>query len=150
MPVLPSGRARMTDATPTSRDEVTTRKPNPVATLLLNRSPLGWLVRWVAHIQASVHTKLLAAFLLITLLFIVLAGVSLLGIIRTTEQGRMLDEAHQRVEQSQQIEHALAQQMHFTALTLLLRDEGMVSRILRENNRFNNTLAQLEGAATRA
>ena len=31
----------------------------------------------------------------------------------------MLDEAHERVEQSQQIEHALAQQMHFTALTLL-------------------------------
>jgi signal transduction histidine kinase len=121
-----------------------------VATLLLTRSPLGWLVRWVAHIQASVHTKLLAAFLLITLLFIILAGVSLLGIIRTTEQGRMLDEAHQRVEQSQQIEHALAQQMHFTALTLLLRDASMVARILRENNRFNNTLAQLENAATRA
>jgi signal transduction histidine kinase len=128
---------------------VTARRPNPAATLLLTRSPLGWLVRWVAHIQASVHTKLLVAFLLITLLFIVLAGVSLLGIVRTTEQGRMLDEAHQRVEQSQQIEHALAQQMHYTALTLLLRDERTVARILRENNRFNNTLAHLEGAATR-
>lgn len=71
------------------------------------------------------------------------------AILRTTDQG-MLDEAHQRLEQSQQIEHALPQQMHFTALTLLLRDEGMVARILRENNRFNNTLAQLEGAATRS
>ncbi len=46
------------------------------------------------------------------------------------------------------IEEALARQMHFTALALLLRDEATVARILRENNRFNDTLARLEGAAT--
>jgi signal transduction histidine kinase len=140
----------MTNLTSTSRDEGPGRGLNPIVAFLVTQGPFGWLIRWVAHVRASVHTKLLAAFLLITLLFIILAGVSLQSIVRTTEQGRMLDEAHQRVEQSQQIEHALAQQMHFTALTLLLRDEGMVARILRENNRFNNTLAQLEGAATRA
>jgi signal transduction histidine kinase len=120
---------------------------NPVVSFLLTRSPLGRLVGWVARVRASVHTKLLVAFLLTTLLFIALAAISLQTIARTTEQSRLLDEAHQRVEWGQQIEHALARQMHFTALALMLRQEGMVARILRENNRFNDTLAKLEGAA---
>ena len=37
--------------------------------------------------------------------------------------------------------------MNFTAMALVLRDEGTVARILRENNRFNDTLARIEGAA---
>jgi signal transduction histidine kinase len=123
---------------------------NPVVAFLLTRSPLGRLVGWVARVRASVHTKLLVAFLLTTLLFIALAAISLQTIARTTEQSKLLDEAHQRVEWGQQIEHALARQMHFTALALLLRQEGMVARILRENNRFNDTLAKLEGAARAA
>jgi signal transduction histidine kinase len=120
---------------------------NPVVKFLLTRSPLGRLVGWVARIRASVHTKLLVAFLLTALLFIALAAISLQTIARTTEQSRLLDETHQRVEWAQQIDHALARQMHFTALSLLLRQEGTLARILRENNRFNDTLAKLEGAA---
>jgi signal transduction histidine kinase len=117
---------------------------------LLTRSPIGRLVGWVARWRASVHTKLVVAFLLTALLFIGLAAVSLQTIARMTEQSRLLDEAHQRVHWAQDIEHALARQMHFTALSLLLRDEGVVARILRENNRFNDTLAKLEGAARAA
>jgi signal transduction histidine kinase len=115
---------------------------------LLTRTPLGRLVDWVARVPASVHTKLLTAFLVITALFIAMAGVSLETIARTADQSRKMHEAHERVEWSQMIDHALARQMHFTALALLLRDEATVARILRENNRFNDTLARLEGAAT--
>ncbi len=117
--------------------------------LLLLRTPLGALVHWVARVRASVHTKLLVAFLLVTLLFIAMAGISLQTLAGATEQSRRLDQAHARVDWAQQIEHALAQQMHFTALALLRRDEDTVARILRENNRFNNTLARLQAAATR-
>src|SRR6202008_4492712 len=45
-------------------------------------------------------------------------------------------------------EHALAMQMHFTSMALLAQSESSVSLILRENNRFNDTLARLEAAAT--
>ena len=38
-----------------------------IAALLLTRSPLGLLVRWVAGIRASVHAKLLGAFMLVAL-----------------------------------------------------------------------------------
>jgi signal transduction histidine kinase len=115
---------------------------------LLARTPLGRLVHWVARIPASVHTKLLVAFLVITALFLAMAGVSLNTIARTAQQSSKMHEAHERVEWAQQIDHALARQMHFTALALVLRDEESVARILRENNRFNATLARREVEAT--
>jgi signal transduction histidine kinase len=115
---------------------------------LLTRTPLGRLVHWVARVPASVHVKLLTAFLVITALFITMAAVSLETIVRTAKQSRMMHEAHERVEWSQQIDHALSRQMHLTALALLLQDEASVARILRENNRFNDALARLEGVGT--
>jgi signal transduction histidine kinase len=115
---------------------------------LLTYSPLGLLVRWVAGIQASVHTKLLCAFLLIVLLFIAMGTVSLQTIARMSHQSELLHQAHKRVDASRQIEHALAMQMNFIAMALPLQDEDMITNFLRENNRFNNTLARLEEAAT--
>jgi signal transduction histidine kinase len=114
---------------------------------LLNRSPLGSLVRWVAAIKASVHAKLLAGYALVTLLVIGMGAISLQTIAKMSSQGRLLDEAHERVHWSQEIQHALAMQMNFTAMALLLKSEATVENILRENNRFNNTLARLEKAA---
>src|SRR5213083_509947 len=110
-------------------------------------SPLGALVRAVARVRASVHVKLLGAFLLITLLFIAMGVVSFRTVAGTSRQTDLLDQAHERVGWSRQIEHALAMQMHFTAMALLSQDEHTVGRILRENNRFNDTLARLETAA---
>ena len=51
---------------------------------------------------------------------------------------------------AQQSQHALARQMHFTALALLSQDEAAIERILRENNRFNDSLAKLEARGTTA
>jgi signal transduction histidine kinase len=114
---------------------------------LLTRSPLGLLVSWVAGIQASVHAKLLGAFLLVVLLFIAMGALSLQTIAKMSRQSQLLHEAHARVDSSRQIEHALAMQMNFIAMALLLKDEDTIAHFLRENNRFNNTLALLEEAA---
>jgi signal transduction histidine kinase len=118
-----------------------------IAHFLLTRSPLGSLVRWVAGIKASVHAKLLASFLLVTALFIGMGVMSLQTIAKMGSQGQLLDEVHERVHWSQEIQHALALQMNFTAMALLLKNDSTVEHILRENNRFNNTLARLEKAA---
>src|SRR5437899_4964777 len=115
-----------------------------LAHFLLTRSPLGDLVRWVAAIKASVHAKLLAGFLLVTLLFIGMGVISLQTITKMSSQSQLLDQVHERVHWSQEIQHALALQMNFTAMALLLRDEATIANILRENNRFSNTLARLE------
>ena len=118
------------------------------AAQFLDRFPLGVLVRRVARIRASVHTKLLAGFLIVTLLFITMAVASLLAQVSTSRQSRLLDQAHERVDTAQQVEYSLARQMHFTALALLSQKEAAIARVLRENNRFNSTLASLEAEAT--
>ena len=113
---------------------------------LILRSPFGRLVRGVALIRASVHAKLLTAFMIVAALVLAMAAVSLQMLWGTSRHTRLLDEAHQRVDASRQLEHALALQMHYTGQALLERSEGAVARILRENNRFNDTLARLEAA----
>jgi signal transduction histidine kinase len=118
-----------------------------LAHCLLTRSPLGLLVHWVARVQAPIHAKLLGAFLLVTLLFIAMGALGLRTVARESRQSQLLHQAHERVDASRQIEHALAMQMNFTALALLLKDEVTIANFLRENNRFNNTLARLAEAA---
>jgi signal transduction histidine kinase len=119
-----------------------------LADLVQRRTPLHRLVRWVAGIRASVHTKLLAAFLIATLVFIAVSLFSLQTLVNATQQSRQLDEAHELVSLAQQSERALARQMHYTDVALLSQDEAAIARILRENNQFNDRLAKLESAGT--
>jgi signal transduction histidine kinase len=113
-----------------------------------SRTPLGLLVRWVAGIRASVHTKLLVAFLIVTSLVVAMALLSLQTLVSATRQGQLLEEAHQLVSLAHEGEHALARQMHYTDLALLSQDEVAIGKILRENNRFNDRLAKVEAAGT--
>jgi len=114
------------------------------AELVESRTPVHRLVRWVAGIRASVHTKLLAGFMVVALLFIIMAGVSLQIIVSTTRQAQQLDQAHEQVSWAQQGEEALARQMHYTNLALLSQSEAAIAKVLRENNRFNDMLSKLE------
>ncbi len=137
----------MTQPPPNPGQTSRAAQPGTVDTFLLTRSPLGYLVRRVARIRTSVHTKLLCAFLFIALLLIGVGATSLQVIASMGRHILALDEAHERVHWSQQIEHALALQMHYTAIALVQQDEAAVAQILRENNRFNDTLARIEAAA---
>ena len=137
----------MTQAPPNPRRTSGAARAGRLSAFLLAASPLGGLVRWVARIRTSVRAKLLGGFLLIALLIIAVSAISLQIMAAMGRHSRSLDEAHERVHWSQQIEHALALQMHYTAMALVRQDEGAVAQILRENNRFNDTLARIEGAA---
>ena len=137
----------MTQPPPNPGHTSRTARPGRLDAFLLAASPLGRLVRWVARIRTSVHTKLLCAFLLIALLIVAVSATSLEILAAMGHHSRSLDQAHERVHWSQQAEHALALQMHYTAMALVRRDEAAVAQILRENNRFNDTLARIEGAA---
>jgi CHASE3 domain sensor protein len=122
------------------------QQADPLAAFLL-RSPLGSLVRGVARIRTSVQHKLLAAFLLVTMLFLLMGAFSVQTIRRMWQRTDWLGEAHQRVDWSHQLQRSLAMQMHLTGMALLVREEAAVANILRENNRFNDTLARIEQAA---
>jgi len=118
-----------------------------LAAVLLARSPLGAVVRWVAGIRASVHAKLLGAFLLVVVLFFAMGGLWADTIVRMSRHDDRLHEAHRRVDWSRQIQHALAMQLNSTGAALMLRDETAIASVLRENNRFNSLLADLEKTA---
>ena len=115
--------------------------------LFLARSPLRLLIRWVAGIRASVHTKLLCAFLTVAVMFIGTAAVGLQSVRGIAYQSRLLDDLHERVDLSRQIEQALTMQMNHTAMALILKSEAAIVKILRENNHFNDKLAQIEEVA---
>jgi signal transduction histidine kinase len=128
-------------------------RPGPgerIARVLLAYWPLGPLVRRVARLRASVHTKLLGAFLLIALLLIVMGITGLESIARVARQSRLLDQARERVDAMRQIEHALGLQMNFMRNALALRDDASIESVFRENNRFNDTFDRLEDAAPTA
>jgi signal transduction histidine kinase len=101
----------------------------------------------VARLRASVHFKLLTAFLLVALLVAVTGMVSLEIISRVSTQSEAMHDAHERVTSARQAQHALAMQMSYTAMALMLHDEATIGSILRENNRLNSMLAQIEDAA---
>jgi signal transduction histidine kinase/uncharacterized protein YdcH (DUF465 family) len=121
-----------------------------LARLLLRYTPLGLAVRRVARMRASVHSKLLAAFLLIALLLIAMGAMSIAEIASVARQSRLLDQARERVEAARQVEHALGLQMTFTRDALLVRDDATIQSMFRENNRFHDTFNRLEAGAPRA
>ncbi len=120
------------------------------AHLLLTYTPLGPLVRAVARLRLSVHFKLLAAFLLVALLVAAMGAMSLEIISTMSKQSEAMHHAHERVTSARQGQHALALQMNYTAMALILRDEATIGSILRENNRLNSALAQIDDAAPAA
>ena len=117
------------------------------AHLLLTYTPLGPLVRGVARLRVSVHYKLLAAFLLVALLVTAMGLLGLETISTMSRQSEAMHHAHYRVTSARQAQHALALQMNYTAMALILRDEATIGSILRENNRLNSALAQVDDSA---
>src|SRR6185312_7071388 len=110
-------------------------------------SPLGALVRQVARVRASVHAKLLVAFLLIAVVLIAMGAMSLRVIGSVVRHSHQLDQARERVDAARQIEHALGLQMNFTRNALLLRDDATIQSMFRENNSFRDTFERLEAGA---
>jgi signal transduction histidine kinase len=126
----------------------TPRLGERIPRFLLAYWPLGPLVRWVARLRASVHSKLLGAFLLIALLLIAMGTMSLQSIASVARHSRLLDQARERVDSIRKIEHALGLQMNFTRNALALRDDATIESIFSENKRFHETFERLEAGAT--
>ncbi len=137
---LPAGSA---PSTPVAAPGISERS----AGFLLSHTPLGSLVRAVARLRLSVHFKLLAAFMLVAVVVALMGAMSLEIITRMSRQSEAMHVAHQRVSSARQAQHALAMQMSFTAMALVLRDEATIASILRENNRLNAMLAEIEDGA---
>jgi signal transduction histidine kinase len=134
-------------ASPEPTAEPTSRQAETIPRLLLTYSPLGALVRQVARVRASVHAKLLVAFLLIAVVLLAMRAMSLPALRSVVRPSHQLDQARERVDAARQIEHSLGLQMNFTRNALLLRDDATIESMFRENNRFQATFDRLEAGA---
>ncbi len=90
----------------------------------------AWLPRLVARVPATVHTKLLVAFLAIVVLFVTVAAVGLGTLSEVDRRAAALVELQRRIIGYRQIQHELSEQMHRVASALLFANEPSLEATL--------------------
>jgi signal transduction histidine kinase/HAMP domain-containing protein len=100
-----------------------------------------WLPRLVARIPATVHAKLLVAFLAIVILLITLGGVGLEVLSRLNRRAENLVERQERIAAYRQFQHDTLLPPSWSW------NQGTLEAALRQLNQFGYQLDQLEVAA---
>jgi HAMP domain-containing protein len=107
--------------------------------------PLNPFVRWVARLRVSLHTKLLAGFLLVTLLLLAVVAVNLFIIYRAEEGVLRVAGLAEQVARAGRMEYAVTAQMHFRAMHLLTGDPANDQKLLAARQEFSTQMGYLEG-----
>jgi class 3 adenylate cyclase/CHASE3 domain sensor protein len=107
-------------------------------------APLRPLVDAAARIKASVHTKLLAGFLVGALLLLGLGILSLVVIDRMSQRVDELARLQERVDRSRQMEYLVTAQSHYRAMALLTRDDTNNDKIANAKREFGDHLNVVE------
>jgi signal transduction histidine kinase len=106
-----------------------------------------WLPRLVARVPATVHSKLLAAFLTIVALLITvgLVGLQLLsGVNRRAED---MVKLQRKIAAYRQLQHDTTAQLYSVTSALLLEDKRTLAGTLRQLNQFGYDLDRLQFVA---
>jgi len=104
------------------------------------------LVDWVAGIRATVHSKLLAGFLLIALLLLSMGVLSIFVLNRLNDQVETLNALNRQAAQARDMIHQVTLQSHYRAMALLTLDEvpePYTPRIADTRQDFEHNLAQM-------
>jgi class 3 adenylate cyclase/CHASE3 domain sensor protein len=105
------------------------------------------LVDRVARIRATVHTKLLAGFLVIAVLLLSMGIVSIVVLNRINDQVGRLTALSDQVNQAQEMIYEVTAQSHYRAMALLTRDPSWTEKIYLAKSAFD---ANLEDIRTHA
>jgi signal transduction histidine kinase len=106
-----------------------------------------WLPRLVARLPASVHTKLLAAFLVTTLLLIIVGAVGLQVLGSLNRRTEDLVKLQRKIAAYRQLQHDTTAQLYSVTSTLLVPDERSLEATLRQINQFGYDLDRLQFVA---
>ena len=94
-------------------------------------------VDWVARIKATVHTKLLAGFLLIALLLLSMGVLSISVLNRVNDQVETLTRLNHQASQARDMIYEVTAQSHYRAMALLkLDDPTWTPKIYLAKNAF--------------
>ncbi len=97
----------------------------------------------VAGIKATIHTKLLAGFLVIALLLLSMGVVSVIVLERVNDQVARLTALSNQVNQARQMIYEVTAQSHFRAMALLTDDPSWTEKIYVAKGEFDANLAEI-------
>ncbi len=101
-------------------------------------------VDFIARIRATVHTKLLAAFLVISVLLVAMGVMSILVIGRMNQQADQLIELQHLSDLSRQGIYGVTAQSHFRAMALITRVDSWNDKITAAKVEFANDMDAIE------
>jgi class 3 adenylate cyclase/Tfp pilus assembly protein PilV len=105
-----------------------------------------WVDR-VASVRATVHTKLLAGFLLIAVLLLAMGVLSIGVLARINDQVDTLTSLSEQTNQSRQMIYEVTAQSHYRAMELLTDDPSYADKIAASKDTFNSILADVRSHA---
>ena len=106
--------------------------------------PLRPFVDWVARIKATVHTKLLAGFMLIALLLLSMGVVSISVLNRVNDQVETLTRLNHQASQARDMIYEVTAQSHYRAMALLkLDDPTWTPKIYAAKGEFAKNMAEM-------
>ena len=106
-----------------------------------------WLPRLVARIPATVHAKLVVAFLVIVGLLVVLGAIGLGVLSDVNRRSEDLVKLQRKIAAYRQLQHDTTAQLYSVAAALLVPDEKSLDGILRQLNQFGYDLDRLQFVA---
>ena len=106
-----------------------------------------WLPRLVAQVPASVHAKLLAAFLAIVLLLIAVGAVGLQVLSRSNRRANELVALQRKIAAYRQLQHDTTAQLYSVASALVVPDEQTLDATLRQLDQFGYDYDRLQFVA---
>lgn len=111
------------------------------------RPPIRFLnpiVEWIARLRWSLHTKLLAGFLLVVLVLSSVTLIILYFTSRVEQRTLRVAQLSEEVSRAGRIEYAVTAQMHFRAMALLTGDPSNDQKLIGARQDFSTHLGYLE------
>ena len=105
---------------------------------------MQWLPRWVARLRATIHTKLLAAFLLIALLLLSAAAVGLNALTEMNRRAQETAQLQRKIAAYRQLSHDSITQLYGVSTALLQPEERRLDATLRQLKQFGYDLDRLQ------
>jgi signal transduction histidine kinase len=108
---------------------------------------IDWLPRLIAQTRASIHTKLLVAFLVIVAMMLAAGLVGLSALSEVNKRSEDMVQLQRKIAAYRQLNHDTIGQLYSVASSLLKPDERTLEATLRQLNQFGYDLDRLQFVA---
>ena len=108
---------------------------------------IGWLPRFVAHIPATIYSKLLTAFLVIVALLITVGTVGLRALSDANRRDTELLALQNKITAYRNLQQETTSQLYSVALAFQAPDEPTLDTTLRQLNQFSYDFERIEYVA---